>query len=197
MRRIHEGLVIGLILLSILVFWENAPASLSFRDSEGGFFTLEVLGYSGEDGFIAGPCPPEVDCTYECGGYIEMWFRLAYHGDEPINITQIVLWQTLSIQGYRWEAKSWNTIELPTESLHTGDTYSFWTRGIYTFTSCFSDDHGPFMAEITNSNNVVYEVVAETPTSIPRYTPSEKTLFPLLSFIISIGVLIINRRTKS
>jgi hypothetical protein len=139
-----------------------------------------------------------------------MYLELIYHGSSPISIKTIFLWQTLHRMGQQWNTSTWEPIIPPNVSLKAGDSYYFQAKGIYTFIDAgFTFTEGPFYAKIETSNNHIYWVAANVPTSIQVFTNTHflanthlftttklGTWINLPVLFIGIAFYVIKRKTK-
>ncbi len=139
-----------------------------------------------------------------------MYLELIYHGGSPIGIKAITLWQTLHRMGIKWNRSTWEPIIPPNVSLNQGDSYYFYSIGIYAFVDAgktFFD--GPIYAKIETSNNLIHWVVVDVPSSIQAFTNThylanthlfttakQSTWVSLPVLFIGIGIYVIKRKGK-
>jgi len=67
-------------------------------------FSFEIIGYSGIEGLVGIPIPPNFNETLtpegDTYGYGELIFRITYKGISNCNVTKIHLWQEVTNFGY-------------------------------------------------------------------------------------------------
>lgn len=190
------SLIFVIFLMSCILFTQGV--------SESSIFELEVLGFSGGTRPLPGPCPPNMTCTVDYGGYTEMAFRLTYHGDKPVNISKIQLWQRLHFYGVSWN-KSAGKILPPAFLLTKGDFFFFLAEWVYTIyiSKDKLDPQGPFYVKITDITNQTYWTKAQAPDEIQKFTAEHllsnthlyrSSWIPIGFIVISLSFYVLKRK---
>ncbi|MHA1979135.1 MAG: hypothetical protein ACW98I_19700 [Candidatus Hodarchaeales archaeon] len=172
-------------------------------------FSLEVLGCSDWSDFIAVPSP---QYNIDARGYTEMIFNLTYHGRNPINISEILVLQTIRYRNISWNHSANREIIPPNVSLLTSNSFYFSAWRVFTFLDAGQlYPHGPYYTEITDGNNQLYWVTGIAPTNITvfndtyllqnthLYTSSHTTKWENLPFIfvcLPLTVLLLGSKSK-
>jgi hypothetical protein len=160
-------------------------------------FELSILGYRNEQMVgiptIPGPnFPPGSTVPLTDGrGCKELGFRLTYSGSSSCNVTKLVLWQEIEINGgYIWKpAGEENDVELECILFKQGNFYDFLVSfennsGIFYF-------GGTIFLRISSESNE--EILISTPVPDDLYPHSSLASWPLSSatvFSLSIWVLL-------
>ena len=169
--KYHHNLLYFRTIISFLIFCSNCLQHLEL-------FTLQLIGCYNYAGLIPGPCPPGVHCTYDTHGYNHLVFRVTYWGEQPINISQITIGQTLHFSGQHWNRSAWDLIQVPARPLNQGDLYYFKARGLYAFIDMgITFTQGPFYAKIQTTNNTIHWItLTELPETVRELTETDLLL---------------------
>jgi hypothetical protein len=193
-----------LFLIALLGFCFNPNSSFGIPLNI--VFEIKVVGYVNQ-GMIPGPCPPNVQCTYDYQGWYDMALGLAYEGDSSITIIDVQVIQTLNVMGSYWNKSNHNQIILQNITLNKGETFYFLAEGIRTL---YDGPNGvqffPLYVKITDIGEHVYWIYKAPLESHSQVTnPQFLSSLPFISrpgiisasfflFLISLICVVIIRR---
>jgi hypothetical protein len=203
-RVFHNGLTKIILLTIIFAFYLNQ--GLSFGIPNNKMFEIEFVGYSNK-GFIPGPCPPGILCTYDYMGWWNIVLGIKYLGDSSITVTNIQVIQTLHVSGSYWNKSNSNQIISQNITISSGETYYFLAEGIYTL-SVGDGIVFPLHVRITDADENIYWLYQDPPESHNAVTDTEYlSMLPFISqqgapsginflFLFSLFIVVKMKRRK-